>query len=246
MRYLDFYATSVIISVHLNKIRWLAIDIDGTITVNGNGMVNLEALSKLRFLVKLGYKVIYVTGRSSLEAFSLAVFGGTTQIAIGENGGVISTSPIKHEILASREKCKKGLQILENHLENVSEKPVFPRMSEIVLERSFDIKKANQLFREKAPELTIVDSQYAFHINESNINKGTGLEHLMKSFNIKSDGIVTIGDSITDVPMFKKTEYSITFENSESDVQNNATFVVKGSNGEGLVNAINLIVCNKV
>lgn len=235
-----------IISLHLKKIKWLAIDIDGTITVNGNGMVNLEALSKLRFLVKLGYKVIYVTGRSSYEAFSLAVFGGTTHIAIGENGGVITTSPVKHEVLASREKCVKGLQLLKNHLSNVYEKPVFPRMSEIVLERSFDINEANQIFRKNAPELTIVDSRYAFHINEFNINKGTGLEHLMKSFNIRPDDIVTIGDSITDVPMFKKADFSITFENSESDVQNNATCVVKGCNGEGLVNAINLVICHKV
>ena len=246
MRCLDFYAASAIISLHLKNIKWLAIDIDGTITVNGNGMVNLEALSKLRYMVKLGYKVVYVTGRSSFEAFSLAVFGGTTQIAIGENGGVVTTSPIKHEILASKENCNKGLEILKNHLANVSEKPVFPRMSEIVLERSFDINIANQIFRDKAPELTIVDSRYAFHINELYINKGTGLEHLMKSFNVKSSDIVTIGDSMTDVPMFKKTDFSITFENSEPEVQNNATFTVKGSNGEGLVNAINLIIRNKV
>jgi phosphoglycolate phosphatase (TIGR01487 family) len=209
-------------------------------------MVNLEALSKLRYMVKLGYKVVYVTGRSSFEAFSLAVFGGTTQIAIGENGGVITTSPVKHEVLASRDKCMRGLSLLQAHLANVHEKPVFPRMSEIVLERSFDINEGNQIFRENALELKIVDSQYAFHINEFNINKGTGLEHLMKSLNVMSDDIVTIGDSMTDVPMFKKTDFSITFENSEKNVQNNATFVVKGCNGEGLVNAINLVICNKV
>ena len=77
----------------MKTIKLFAIDIDGTITINGDGAVNLETLSKLRYLMKLGYKIIYVTGRSSTEAFILSVFGGTTKISIGENGGVITTSP---------------------------------------------------------------------------------------------------------------------------------------------------------
>ena len=101
-------------------------DIDGTITLNGNGMVNLNAISTLRYLVKLGYQVVYVTGRSSVEAFALAVFGGTTQIAIGENGGVISTAPNSHQILADMEKCRKGYDLLRKEINHVSEKSVFP------------------------------------------------------------------------------------------------------------------------
>lgn len=229
----------------MKNVKWFAIDIDGTLTINGHGMVNLDALSKLRYLVKLGYKVIYVTGRSTYEAFSLAIFGGTTLIAIGENGGVISTSPVKHEILSNRQKCNYGLNLLRSQIANISEKPVFPRMSEVVLERSFDIEKGNKIFSEEAPELILVDSKYAFHINQSNVNKGTGLEHLMKAYAINSDEIVTIGDSMTDVPMFNKSKYSVTFQDSEQDVKNNATSVVDGSNGEGLVNAINLVIGNK-
>lgn len=245
MLYLDFYAGVTIKSSYLNNLKWLAIDIDGTMTINGNGMINLEALSKLRYLVKIGYKVIYVTGRTSFEAFSLAVFGGTTQIAIGENGGVIITSPMQYKILASRAECFKGLNILKKHISKVNEKPVFPRLSEVVLERSFDIERANQILSENALALTVVDSKFAYHINESKINKGIGLEHFMKLYDINPDEIVSIGDSITDVPMFKKTEFSITFENSEIDVKDKATYVVSGSNGDGLVNAIDLIICNK-
>ncbi|HZB00086.1 MAG TPA: HAD hydrolase family protein, partial [Nitrososphaera sp.] len=66
-------------------IKVFAVDIDGTLTENGGGTVHLAALAKLRYLEKMGYNVIYVTGRSSIEAYVLAVFGGTTRIAIGEN-----------------------------------------------------------------------------------------------------------------------------------------------------------------
>lgn len=74
----------------MTSIRALAIDIDGTMTENGNGIIYLPALQNLRYLEKMGFKVIYVTGRSSIEAFVLAVFGGTTRISVGENGGAIT------------------------------------------------------------------------------------------------------------------------------------------------------------
>ena len=216
-------------------------DIDGTITLNGNGMVNLDALSKLRYLVKLGYQVIYVTGRSSIEAIALAVFGGTTQIAVGENGGVISAGPNNHKILASRERCIKGFDILRQKIEHVSEKSVFPRMSEVVLERTFEIDHGNQILKENSQDLVLVDSNYAFHVNETNVNKGFGLEFLMKMYGITHEELVTIGDSLTDIPMFNKSKYSITFENSHEIVKYKATHIVKGMNGDGLINAIDLV-----
>jgi hydroxymethylpyrimidine pyrophosphatase-like HAD family hydrolase len=69
------------------------VDIDGTLTENGYGRVYLDAIAALRYLEDLGLRVIYVTGRSSIEAYLLAVFSGTTRIGVGENGGVITTAP---------------------------------------------------------------------------------------------------------------------------------------------------------
>lgn len=230
----------------MRSIKFFAIDIDGTLTLNGNGALNLDALAKLRYLVKLGYKVIFVTGRSSGEAYTLSVFAGTTQIAIGENGGVITTSPVEHELLANKENCLKGFDLLAKNIKGVSQKPVFPRMTEIVLEREFDINVGNKIFRENDMDLTIVDSNYAFHINEVKINKGLGLAFLLKKLKIDLDEVVAIGDSETDIPMFKQSKFSVTFESSEENVRRSATHVVGGTNGEGLINAIDLIMRGKV
>ncbi len=230
----------------MRSIKFFAIDIDGTLTLNGNGALNLDALAKLRYLVKLGYQVIFVTGRSSLEAYTLSVFGGTTQIAIGENGGVITTSPVEHELLANRENCLKGFDLLTKSINGVSQKPVFPRMTEIVLERDFDIIEGNKIFRENYLDLNLVDSNYAFHINEVKINKGLGLAFLLKKLKIDLHEVVSIGDSETDIPMFKQSKFSVTFESSEENVRRSATHVVGGTNGEGLINAIDLIMRGKV
>jgi phosphoglycolate phosphatase len=230
----------------LRSIKFFAIDIDGTLTLNGNGAVNLDALAKLRYLVNLGYKVIFVTGRSSLEAFILAVYGGTTPIAIGENGGVITTSPEEHRLLASKDNCLRGFNVLTESIKGVMRKPVFPRMTEIVLERSFDLNEGNKILRENDLDLKLVDSNYAYHINEIKINKGFGLAILLKSLDIESEEVVAVGDSETDISMFEQSKYSFTFENSGANVRKNATHLVRGANGEGLINAIDLIMRGKV
>ena len=61
-----------------------AVDIDGTITLNGMGTIHLEALSKLRSLKDDGHNVVFVTGRSSVEGYLLSIFGGLTHLSVGE------------------------------------------------------------------------------------------------------------------------------------------------------------------
>ena len=94
--------------------------------------------------------------------------------------------------------------------------------------------------------MKLVDSNYSFHINEIKINKGFGLSVLLKSLDIEFDEVVAIGDSETDISMFEKSKYSFTFENSGVNVRKNATHLVGGTNGEGLINAIDLIIRGKV
>jgi phosphoglycolate phosphatase len=229
----------------LKTIKLFAIDIDGTITINGDGAINLEILSKLRYLIKLGYKIIYVTGRSSTEAFILSVFGGTTKISIGENGGVITKSPTDHILLANKEKCMIGYNLLAKEFDNIENKQVFPRMTEVVLKRTFDIDKGNKILKENKLDLLIVDSNYAFHINEKKINKAYGLKYLLNTLKINTSEVVAIGDSETDIPMFELCQNSVTFESSKVRVKKMAKFVVKGESGEGLINALDLIIREK-
>ncbi|MDW0137957.1 MAG: HAD hydrolase family protein, partial [Nitrososphaeraceae archaeon] len=142
------------------SIKAFAIDIDGTLTENGDGMIHLPAVSKMRFLEKIGYRVFFVTGRSSIEAYILSVFLGMTRMAIGENGGVVSKGPSDHTILGNKELCLKGYEVLKQCLSNVDTKPVFPRLSEVVLQRTFDIEEGKKILKEKDLELDIVDSKY--------------------------------------------------------------------------------------
>ena len=225
-------------------IKVFAIDIDGTLTENGGGMVHLAALAKLRYLENMGYNVIYVTGRSSIEAYVLAVFGGTTRIAIGENGGAITIAPQEHRLLASQEKCMQGYQVLKKRIDGVKIKPVFPRMTEVVLLRTFNLKEGQKILDEYNLPLYLSDSKYAFHINEKRINKAYGLKEALTMLNADPKEVVAIGDSETDVPMYDICGCSIALDHAEESVKARADHVVGGREGTGLIEAIDFVGFN--
>jgi phosphoglycolate phosphatase len=225
-------------------IKAFAIDIDGTLTENGGGIIHLPAVQNLRTLEKLGYRIIYVTGRSSVEAYILSVFTGTTKIAVGENGGVVTTSPTEHIILGNKEECIKGYRILTRKLENVKLKNVFDRMTEVVLERTFNIELGKQILQEDNLGVELHDSKYSFHINNIGINKARGLAKALDILKIKPSETVTIGDSETDIPLFQFCAFSIALNHADEIVKSKANYVVSQNSGKGLVEALDYIALN--
>lgn len=220
------------------KTKTFAVDIDGTITENGVGRINLDALAALRHLTNIGHNVIFVTGRSSVEAYLLSVFGGTTKIAVGENGGCITVDTNEHILLGNMQQCQHALNTIQKEISNVSEKPVFPRMTEVVLERTFDLELAKQVVLEKKLDVLLSDSQYAFHINSLGIDKGTGFQNVMNRLSISRDDVIAIGDSATDIPLFKIAKTSIALGNSSEFVKSQATMTTNAKSGDGVIEAL--------
>jgi phosphoglycolate phosphatase len=225
----------------LRQITSFAVDIDGTITEDGGGMLHLPAVLELRILERMGFKVIFVTGRSSFEAYTLAVFAGTTRIAVSENGGVITTGPEEHLVLGDKKVCVEGYNVLKDHIKGVKIKPVFGRMSEVVLCRSFDIESAQLVLNEYKLPLYLSDSKYAYHINQVGVDKSTGLSEALRILGLEAKDSVAIGDSETDIPLFRSCGYSICLGHAEESVKRNATQIMSSEHGEGLVQAIQLI-----
>jgi phosphoglycolate phosphatase (TIGR01487 family) len=224
----------------LRLITSFAIDIDGTITENGGGMLHLPAVLELRILERMGFKVIFVTGRSSFEAYTLAVFAGTTKISVAENGGVITRGPQDHLILGDKKICIEGYNVLRDNIDGIRSKPVFGRMSEVVLCRNFDIVEAQKILNEHRLALYLSDSKYAYHINQRGIDKATGLIKALQILGLDASDSVAIGDSETDIPLFRSCGYSICLGHAEKNVKQNASQVVSARHGEGLVQATQL------
>jgi len=220
------------------KQKTFAVDIDGTITENGGGRIHLDALSALRHLKNIGHNVIFVSGRSSVEGYMLSIFGGTTNIAVGENGGCITDGANHHKLLGNKDECVKAFEFLKSKIDNVKEKPVFPRLTEVVLQRTFDIESAKKIVLENNLNVGLSDSGYAFHINSRGINKGSGFEEIMKMLSITKNDVIAIGDSETDVPLFKVAKTSVALGNSSEYVKSQATMNVSAKSGDGLIEAL--------
>ena len=194
----------------------LAVDIDGTITLNGFGKIHLQALEKLRNLKNDGHHVIFVTGRSSVEAYLLSIFGGLTLLGVGENGGCITHGEIMtHEMIGDKTECKNAFSYLKKTLdETVEEKPVFPRLTEVVLDRTFDIKNAQTILDEEGFNVGLFDSGFAYHINSRGVDKGSGLRKALEMLNADLEDTIALGDSETDVPLFQTVKNNIAVNNS--------------------------------
>jgi phosphoglycolate phosphatase (TIGR01487 family) len=220
------------------KRRTFAVDIDGTITENGGGRIHLDSLEALRRLTDMGHNVIYVTGRSSVEAFLLAVYGGTTKIAVGENGGCVTFDSDEHTLLGNLEECNNAFQVIKNGIDNVKKKHVFPRMTEVVLERTFDLDLARKIISENNIDVELSDSQYAYHINSSGIDKGSGFSKIMNKLSVLRDDVIAIGDSATDVPLFRVAKTSVALGNASEQVKSEATMTVSANAGDGVLEAL--------
>jgi len=220
-----------------------AVDIDGTITLNGMGTIHLEALSKLRSLKEAGHNVVLVTGRSSVEGYLLSVFGGLTHLAVGENGGCITFGDkIQHKILGNKGECIHGLATIQAKLDvEIKEKPVFPRMTEVVLERTFDIEQAQKIFAEDNLNVALTDSGYAYHINSKGVDKGSGFLYALKMLEVDVNDAIAIGDSETDVPLFKAIKNNIAVSNSTDNLKKLAKIITTKKSGEGVLEGLDMI-----
>ena len=218
-------------------------DIDGTITLNGFGKIHLMALEKLRNLKNDGHHVIFVTGRSSVEAYLLSIFGGLTLLGVGENGGCITHGEIMtHELIGKKKECQDAFSYLKIALDgNIKEKPVFPRLTEVVLDRTFDLKNAQQLLDEKGFNVGLFDSGYAYHINSHGVDKGSGLMKALDMLNADLEDTIALGDSETDVPLFRIVKNNIAVNNSIPELKEIAKIITTKNSGEGVLEGLDMI-----
>ena len=228
------------------KKKTFAVDIDGTITLNGMGTIHLGALSKLRSLKDDGHNVILVTGRSSAEGYLLSIFGGLTHLAVGENGGCITFGDkIQHKLLGNKGECVHALATIQSKLDvEIKEKPVFPRMTEVVLERTFDIEQAQKIIDGDNLNVSLTDSGYAYHINSKGINKGSGFLEALKILDADVSDAIAIGDSETDVPLFKVVKNNIAVCNSTENLKQLAKIITTKKSGEGVLEGLDMMASN--
>ena len=83
---------------------------------------------------------------------------------------------------------------------------------------------------------------YYLDVTHPKANKGTVVATLSKLLNIPTAQIATIGDMPNDVPMFRKSGFSIAMGNSSDEVKAQASAVTDSNENEGFAKAVRKFV----
>lgn len=215
-------------------IRAIAADIDGTMS-DQNRVLCPSAVEAMR---SLKVPVVLTTGNTHCFTRTVSVLLGTSRVFVAENGGVVSHSENDIEILADLRVCEKAYQELSK---------VFPlqrynssryRFTDIALQRNFDVDAATRYIGEHNLPVDILDTTYAVHIKDKRVDKGTGLQRIAKRIGIGLEEFAVVGDSSSDIPMFKIAGFKASVNNADPNLKALSDYVAKATYGHGFAEIV--------
>jgi len=219
----------------MGMIRALAVDIDGTLT-DQNRVLCPAALQALR---GLKVPVVLSTGNSHCFTRTVCVLLGTPHIFIAENGGVLSYSEDEMQILADLKVCEDAFQKLSADFPLQRYSSSRYRFTDIALKRNFDVLAADRRAQELGLPVHIIDTTFAVHIKDKRVDKGTGLSCIAKLMQIEPSEFAAIGDSNSDLPMYRLAGFRASVGNATTKLQQISDYVARAKYGNGFAEIIN-------
>ena len=235
------------------KIKAISVDIDGTIT-DKNRKICISAVEAIRSAEKLGIPTIIVTGNIFFYAYATATLIGATGGIVAENGGVISelddNGIEKIKVLGNFERVQKAFDYINYELAKSSDKNIRrglkkvddsdSRLSEIAMYRTIDEKIIKNILKESKEDfgVEIYDTQFALHITDSGLNKGSSLKIVAKKHGFDLGEILAIGDSENDIEFLSVCGLSVAVANADKSLKEIADYVCENKYGEGVKEAI--------
>jgi phosphoglycolate phosphatase len=218
----------------MTQIRALAVDIDGTLS-DENRVLCPKALRALR---RLDVPVVLSTGNTHCFTRTVSVLLGTPSIFISENGGVISHSEDEMEILADLRICEDAFQKLSLEFPIQRYNSSRYRFTDIALQRNFDVAAAARRADELGLPVDLIDTTFAVHIKDRQVDKGTGLSRIARRMNIDPSSFAAIGDSKSDIPMFRLAGYRASVGNASPELKQISDYVAVAEYGNGFAEII--------
>lgn len=215
-------------------IKAMAVDIDGTLTDNHRALcpISVEVIRKLKM------PVILTTGNTHCFTRSMAVMLGIPKIFIAENGGIVSYSDDEVDYLADIKLCERAFKELGKITPNLQRHDARYRFTDIALQRNFDVIEASRYLQDLGIPVELIDTKFAVHIKVKGIDKGTGLRRMAEHLGISLKDVAAIGDSLSDIPMFRISGFRASVGNSNPELKEMSDYVAKASYGPGFAEII--------
>jgi hypothetical protein len=96
-------------------------------------------------------------------------------------------------------------------------------------------------------QATVSRSQsYYLDIMPPKVDKGVAVAELMRRCAVDPAAVVTIGDMDNDVPMFRRSGFSIAMENGSAAAKGAAQVVTRSNNEDGFAEAVERLILPRV
>ena len=223
-------------------IKALAVDIDGTLS-DKNRVLCSRAVQALR---RLDLPVVLSTGNTHCFTRTVSVLLGTPRLLICENGGVISLSEEEMEILADIKICEEAFHKLSGEFDMQRYNSSRYRFSDIALLRNFDAAAASRRAQDLGLPVEFIDTGFAVHIKDLRVDKGTGLSRIATRMKIDLSSFAAIGDSKSDLPMFRLAGYSACVGNASPELKEISDYVAEAQYGDGFAEIIEHMIKEKL
>ncbi len=196
-----------------SRIRLVALDIDGTITVDrkaGEFELELDVVKAIRELERSGIKVSFVTGNSVPVAAGLARYIGASGPQIAENGCIVFYRDKIYRVCkyTTRTTTELLLREFSNYLHpSWQNKYRLFDYALIIKQKNINIEdlvnKIRLYLRNIGVRVKISYSGYAIHVRPVDADKGRGLEVALSLIDVNPSEVIAIGDSEIDAEMKK-------------------------------------------
>ncbi|HEW93267.1 phosphoglycolate phosphatase [Candidatus Geothermarchaeota archaeon] len=227
--------------IDLSDIRVVVIDVDGTIT-DETDLLSIEAIERIRLLERSGFMTILASGNALPVTKALAHYIGSSGPVIAESGCVVDilddiiTFGNPDSVLDALNEIKRlfGNRVRESwsnryrHVDKVIS-PTIPKdkLIEIV---------------SKYPDISILDSKFAFHIHPKDVDKFLGVKAISETLNISLDEIAAVGDSELEIRLLKNVGFGAALDNSPDKLKEVADYVTKEKYWRGFIEFTDLLL----
>ncbi|MCD6563923.1 MAG: phosphoglycolate phosphatase [Thermoproteales archaeon] len=219
------------------------VDVDGTLT-DAYGNIHSNVVKMLEKLKNKDFDVILSSGNGYFILVGLAYYLPVNRLVIAENGGVVGFRDNKL-VLGDRNKAVKARDIIIRKRGDIIKESwqnkcrivdlaFRPRIDKMSLDDAYRVIK--DVLRDM-DDVIVENSGWAIHVRDSEVNKGKGLLKVCEILGYDEHDTIAVGDSITDLSMFKIAGFSIAVGNASSELISIANYVTQKSYGEGFVEA---------
>ncbi|RLG82727.1 MAG: phosphoglycolate phosphatase [Thermoprotei archaeon] len=237
------------------KYKLLAVDIDGTITIDRNTYkLDLNVVSYMRLLEKHGIMVVLLSSNALPVVAGLKRYFGLKGPAVGETGALIyfgNDEVVRLSKYSAKEALKYVLEKYGDYLKESWQNPFRLHDFALKLKKPIgDVKgfisKVKADVEKRYPYIRVSYSGFAVHLTPIDVSKAKALELIIERYGLSTDEVVAIGDSVMDIDYVSMAGLGVAVSNADEELKAVAKYVTKNPSSSGFIELAEMLLENKI